>query len=689
MSDSTQKGHPKGLYVLFATEMWERFNFYGMRAILTLFLINALAFKESEASVIYGGFLGLCYLTPMLGGFVADRYLGNRLCIQLGGLTMGIGQLLLFTTATVYSSNLGLAHSVMWVALGVIILGNGFFKPNISSMVGSLYPKGDNRLDSAFTIFYMGINLGAFIGNLICSNVGDVKHDDMRDVSAFKWGFLAASIAMFLGVIVFTFLKNKYIVTPEGKAIGAKPDAAKLQESGEQQAKFSMSSVGMWSAIAVGLACLFYFVIGQNIVYSIIYSSGLSLAGLIITDKSLKKEERDRIAAVYIVGFFVIFFWACFEQAGSSLTYIADTQTDTHLFGWEMPPTLVQNFNSIFVIALAPIFGALWIFLNKRKMEPISPVKQSIGLMILALGYVVIAFQVKGLGDAKLGVVWLVVMYLLHTIGELCLSPIGLSLVAKLAPARFASLLMGVFFLSNASGYALAGTLGALIPNDVEKVVSMDAKDFKYVLIPAHDTIPEKSMMVANSDSAYVVSNLPEPAAYFKENFDQQKSDSLGFILAKSKEGYAVWDFDTTWVKKRDEKGHLDSTCTLHTIKNNYVHPVFTFPLYKFKQILNVTQEKATGDNAEAQAKIDKSWEKGKSDRVARFAFCNNGKNIAVWGKDQVTIWDLNPAKPKFMGFEIKNLFQFLLVFVFLPGSAGILLLLLAPLLKKLMHGVR
>lgn len=470
MSETASKGHPKGLYLLFATEMWERFNFYGMRAILTLFLINALRLSDAESAVVYGGFLGLCYLTPMLGGFIADRFLGNRACIQLGGLTMGIGQLLLFFSATIYSSNLELARMIMWIALGVIVLGNGFFKPNISSMVGSLYPKGSTKLDAAFTIFYMGINLGAFIGMNICSIVGDVKdHDGVRDISAFKWGFLAASIAMVLGVAIFTMWKNRYIVTPEGKAIGAKP--AKAGDDGHvEQAKFTGTAVGLASAAAIGLMCLFHFLFGQNWIYSFIYSSGLALAGLILTDKALTKQERDRIWVIYIIGFFVIFFWACFEQAGSSLTIIADKQTDTNLLGWQMPPSLVQNFNSIFVILLAPLFSVIWVALSKRNREPISPVKQSIGLLFIALGYLVIAFQVKELtGDAKLGVIWLIVLYFLHTVGELCLSPIGLSLVSKLAPQRFSSLLMGVFFLSNASGYALAGTLGALIPPDEEK----------------------------------------------------------------------------------------------------------------------------------------------------------------------------------------------------------------------------
>lgn len=469
-ASASEKGHPKGLGVLFATEMWERFNFYGMRALLTLFLVNALAFSEADSSIVYGGFLGLCYLTPMLGGFIADRYLGNRNCIMLGGFTMGIGQLLLFLSAILYATNVDTAKMVMWSALGVIIIGNGFFKPNISSMVGQLYPKGDGRLDSAFTIFYMGINVGAFLGMLICPLVGDVKlNDGTRVVSAFKWGFLAAGTAMFLGTILFYFLKDKFIVKPDGSPVGAKPDhKAQAQEGG--QAQFSKQAIIGAVAVLLVLVAIFHWVIGINMLYAFIYSSGLTLAGLIMTDKSLTSVERQRIIVLYIVAFFVIFFWACFEQAGSSLTFVADYQTDRRLFGWNMPPSFVQNANSVFIIVFALPFSFLWLKLQQRKLEPISPVKQSLGLLLLSLGYFIIATQVKNLGPhEKLGVIWLIVMYLFHTLGELCLSPIGLSLVAKLAPQRFSSLLMGVWFLANAAGYALAGTLGALLPPTGDK----------------------------------------------------------------------------------------------------------------------------------------------------------------------------------------------------------------------------
>ncbi|WP_264566475.1 peptide MFS transporter [Flavobacterium sp. N3904] len=476
----TKTAHPKGLWVLFGTEMWERFNFYGMRTLLVLFLVNSLMMKEEDASLIYGGFLGLCYLTPMLGGFISDRFFGNRNCIMLGGLMMAVGQLLLFTSASVFGENLGLATTIMYSGLGVIIFGNGFFKPNISSMVGSLYPKQEkSKLDTAFTIFYMGINLGAFLGQFICPLIGDVKSvGGVRDIHAFKWGFLAAAIAMLLGTLVFYFLKNKYVVTPEGKPLGGLPSknvSSDYEEGEAQSAVFTHKSLIVSVIAFVGLFLLFHFSVdGENVVktiiYPIIYASGITLAGLILSDSSLTKVERDRIIVIYIISFFIIFFWAAFEQAGSSLTFIADNQTDRNFFGWPMPASMVQIFNGLFVVALAVPFSMLWDKLRANDKEPISPVKLALGLLLITVSFFMIATQVKDLGTSGLlAIKWLILLYLLNTCAELCLSPIGLSLVGKLSPKRFSSLLYGVFFLSNASGYALAGTLGSILPATGDK----------------------------------------------------------------------------------------------------------------------------------------------------------------------------------------------------------------------------
>lgn len=470
-----KKGHPKGLWVLFGTEMWERFNFYGMRAILTLFLVNSLAMKEETASIIYGAFLSLCYLTPMLGGFISDRFLGNRNCILIGGTMMAIGQMLFFWSASTFQNNHDFSQTLVWVAMGIIIFGNGFFKPNISSMVGSLYPKQEkSKLDTAFTIFYMGINLGAFLGQFICPIIGDVKDaNGVRDIFAFKWGFLAASLAMLIGTTIFYFLKDKYVVSPEGRALGGLPSknvAADFEEGESQKAHFTSGSLVIACICWIALGFTFFYAFHQNVIYSIIYSTGLTLAGLILSDKSLSKIETQRILVIYIVSFFIIFFWAAFEQAGSSLTFIADNQTDRNFLGWQMPPSMVQIFNGIFVVALAVPFSLLWDKLRSKNREPISPMKQAFGLALIGLSYFIIAHNVKDLGnDGLLAIKWLILLYFIQTCGELCLSPIGLSLVGKLAPKRFASLLYGVFFLSNASGYALAGTLGSILPATGDK----------------------------------------------------------------------------------------------------------------------------------------------------------------------------------------------------------------------------
>ena len=519
MSETTVKtGHPKGLWVLFGTEMWERFNFYGMRAILTLFMVNSLMMKEEEASIIYGGFLGLCYLTPMLGGFISDRFFGNRNCIMIGGVMMAIGQMMLFFSASVFSTNLGLANTLMWSALGIIVFGNGFFKPNISSMVGSLYPKQEkSKLDTAFTIFYMGINIGAFLGQFICPLIGDVKDSGgIRDVHAFKWGFLAASIAMILGTAIFFFLKNKYVVTPEGKPIGGLPsghDAADYEEGESQKAEFSMASIIKAVLIFAVIFFIFnYFTEGDNIVktiiYPIIYASGVALAALILMDSTLTKVETDRIWVIYIMSFFIIFFWAAFEQAGSSLTFIADNQTDrTFLFGWQMPASMVQIFNGLFVVIFAFPFSVLWDKLRAKNSEPLSTVKQSIGLLLIAVSYFIIAHNVKDLGNTGLlAIKWLILLYLIQTFAELCLSPIGLSLVGKLAPKRFASLAYGVFFISSAAGYALSGTLGSILPatGDKFKKASELGIDLQGILDKTITPTPEQlKLLDANQISAY------------------------------------------------------------------------------------------------------------------------------------------------------------------------------------------
>ena len=325
---------------------------------------------------------------------------------------MACGQFFMFGSALYFQQN-QFATYLMYCGLGLLILGNGLFKPNISVMVGDLYAPQDKRKDSAFTIFYMGINVGATIAPLWCGLVGDTGNP-----GDFKWGFLSAGIGMLVSVTIFELLKNKYLVTYDGEQIGVLPNSAvevehKLhtpEKEIEHAAKAKPRSILellIWCAGEIALGCLFYFGAGFDLIGSAIFSLCIVLPAFIITDRSLDKTERTRIWVIYIIAFFVIFFWAAFEQAAASLTFFADEQTDRHVFGWEMPTPFFQSFNAIFVVCLAPVFAALWQFLGKRNLEPASPVKQSIGLFLLAMGYLVIAFGVRnvepGVKVSKIG----------------------------------------------------------------------------------------------------------------------------------------------------------------------------------------------------------------------------------------------------------------------------------------------
>lgn len=468
MTDATPKGHPKGLYVLFVTEMWERFSYYGMRALFVLYMTKALMFTKDRGAEIYGSYTGLVYLTPLIGGYVADRYWGNRKSIIVGGALMALGQFLMFLSGTFYK-DVSVATLFMYGGLALLIFGNGFFKPNISTMVGQLYPVGDKRVDSAFTIFYMGINLGAFIAPLLCGYLGDTNRPE-----DFRWGFLAAGVGMLLSLVFFISLKDKFIVTPDGVQIGSKPNQAREEKHDAPVAPVSAKLLVIWGVIFAALLMVLHVWGDIDWIGSFIFALTIAGPGYIISDPGLSKVERERIWVIYIVAFFVIFFWAAFEQAGASLTYFAEEQTQRVVFGWTIPASYFQSINAVAIVLLAPVFVGLWGALGRRNMEPPSPYKQAVGLFLLAVGYVVIAFGVHGLQPGvKVSMLWLVSLYTIHTLGELCLSPIGLSMVNKLAPVKFASLLMGVWFLSTAAANKFAGTLSALYPEPVVSVAAV------------------------------------------------------------------------------------------------------------------------------------------------------------------------------------------------------------------------
>jgi POT family proton-dependent oligopeptide transporter len=455
MSAAAEK-HPKGLYVLFATEMWERFNFYGMRAILVLFLTKALLFDKTFASQVYGSYTGLIYLTPLLGGYIADRYWGNNRSIIAGGIVMAIGEFVLFFCGHFYN-NAAIATPLFYTGLGCMIAGNGFFKPNISSMVGQLYRKGDSKIDAAYTIFYMGINTGGALGPIVCGFFGDTGVE-----GDFKWAFLAGGIAMLLSVVTQMMFQKKYLVNADGQPVGEAPK--------EAPAFFQKIPVMIGFLFLISLTTIALVYIDIKVVsylFWLLLACILFIAFIIFSDASLNFIEKKKVVVLFTVSFFVIFFWSAFEQAGASLTFFASENTQRDLGFFVVPTSFFQSLNSIFVVTLAPLVAWIWVKLGKANKEPSSPFKMAMGLFLLALGYLWIATGVNGVGaGVKVSMIWLVGMYMMHTFGELCLSPIGLSLFNKLAPFKFASLLMAVWFTANAFANKLAGVFSALYPEN-------------------------------------------------------------------------------------------------------------------------------------------------------------------------------------------------------------------------------
>ena len=394
--NQSRKKHPPGLYMLFATEAWERFSYYGMRAILVLYLTatvvnGGLGVDKSAAMGIYGFFTGAVYITPMIGGYLTDRFIGRRLAITIGGILMALGNFSLFASQSL---------TALYIGLGLLIIGNGFFKPNISTIVGDLYEDNDPRRDGAFTIFYMGINVGAFFAPLV---VG---------LMSYRYGFLTAAIGMIVGQLVFNLLGNRYLGD-----IGKEPTGKPKVTAGQKSAA------------------------------------------------PLTKREQKRTAAIVILAVFVIAFWAAFEQAGSSLTLYANDQIDRNVFGFEVPTAWFQSLNPLFIVILAPIMSALWYKLGSSKRGDLkTPTKMALGLVTVGLGFLVLLPAVMYTGNdtaLKVNILFMIVTYFLHTLAELMISPVGLSMVSKIAPIKLASLLMGVWLASSAVANMVAGQLAA------------------------------------------------------------------------------------------------------------------------------------------------------------------------------------------------------------------------------------
>jgi POT family proton-dependent oligopeptide transporter len=431
-------GHPKGLTVLFFAEMWERFCYYGMRGLLVLYLTKALFQGDQQAFAIYGAFTALVYMAPVLGGRIADNILGYRIAILLGALLMAVGEFMI----------LGGNETWLYLGMAAIIVGNGYFKANISTLVGKLYKANDPRRDSGFTIFYIGINIGALLATLVCVYVGERF--------GFKYGFGLAGIGMLLGFFIFLAGQKFYLHHSHP------PHPEKLHK--KIFGPFTQLHVTIFLSIL--LAPVLYVLIIHNSVVG--WLLALTAVYMIYT---LMKEAwkgdkilKHRMIVFIILCFFNIVFWALFEQAGSSLTLFADRNVDRNIFGWfEMTAGQTQFFNPLFIILMGSFFSVLWVKLSARNMNPNIPAKFGIGIMLLGVGYLITMFGKDLHNDAFLVPLWiLIALYFFHTVGELFISPIGLSMVTKLAPPKISGTLMGAWFLSFSGSNFVASQLAKL-----------------------------------------------------------------------------------------------------------------------------------------------------------------------------------------------------------------------------------
>jgi proton-dependent oligopeptide transporter, POT family len=434
-------GHPKALWNLFASEFWERFMYYGMRAMLAVHVAAAFFSHmgdgaRAQASLTYGGFTSLVYMTGIAGGFVADRILGYQRSIMLGGALMAVGSFMLMAPDL----------PTFVLGLAVIVVGNGLFKPNISTMVGKLYAPGDVRRDSGFTIFYMGINAGALFAPLVCASwIGQTY--------GYRWGFFSAGIGMIVGLMVFQLLKGwlGHVGTaPEGK-------------------KGFAPVIQVLLAAAVMVVPVYYLLSKSDILGGLLILMMLALVAYFIYSgvRSGDKVQLHRYIAMLILFLANILFWSLFEQAGSSLNFLAQDfvkMPEVSIFGWTPTFEVFQSVNPVFIILLAPLFAAMWPWLDKKSINPSIPRKFALGLSGAAIGFYVLVFAIKNFVDAggKISWVWLALTYLIHTMGELCLSPIGLAMVTKLAMPKETGLAMGGWFLSIAMANFVAGRIAAI-----------------------------------------------------------------------------------------------------------------------------------------------------------------------------------------------------------------------------------
>jgi proton-dependent oligopeptide transporter, POT family len=440
-SGRTILGHPAGLFVLFFAEMWERFSYYGMRAILVFYLTKHFLFGEEKAYFIYGAYTSLVYITPVIGGYLADRYLGARRAVLAGGVFIAIGHLLIAIAEGPQGAQGGYLNG-FYLGLASIIVGTGFLKANISVLVGELYSRDDIRRDGAYSIFYMGINTGGWIGPIVVGILGERY--------GWSYGFGAAGIGMLAGLVGFVLFRGTLggAGEPRDLPLLKAPAAAGLSREWLIYLGAVAATGVVWLLIqyqeAVGWLLL---VFGIATVAYIVWRSVLTLP----------KVDRDRIFAALFLISLAPLFWGIFEQAGSSVNIFTDRRVDRTIFGWDVPASVFQSVNSAFIILLAPVFAGLWVWLARRGWEPSAPRKFGIGLVLVGAGFLVLVAGATAAGTGLTPVFFIFALYFIHTAGELCFSPIGLSAMTRLSLPNMAGLMMGTWFFATAAGNFIAG----------------------------------------------------------------------------------------------------------------------------------------------------------------------------------------------------------------------------------------
>lgn len=695
-----EKKHPSGLYTLFFTEMWERFSYYGMRALLILYMTRQILYGDTQAYGIYAAYTALVYATPFLGGVIADQILGYRRSIILGAILMAIGHFLMAIESDLF----------FFSALAFLIIGNGFFKPNISSMVGGLYKQGDPRRDGGFTIFYMGINLGAFFSPLACGLLGELL--------GWHYGFGLAGIGMVAGLLVFLRGQRHF-----SKENGAPPNPETLKQPiFAGLSREILVYIGTFLIIPLlGLLIWNYHLMSYFLTPFVVVVFG----GLLFMSFKFPKIERERIWVILILAFFSITFWALFEQAGSSITLFTENNVNREIFGVTIPTSVFQSVNPLFIILLAPIFAGLWVALSKRNREPNTTIKFSLGIIQLGLGFGIFVLGATFAGDSGLvPVIFLLMGYMLHTTGELCISPVGLSMVSKLAPARLVAMVMGAWFLSFSMAQHLGGAIAQLTSTErfmetgltYEPTPGYTGNDkvlLRAYTVNEQDTLYSDNLTVnidvtnepvenitALRDDAFAINKAVKPGEDLKVNLRVPYLDptgSLTDILYSDEARYGETSLDGDTLVYRANNALSDNGIVRDTLHYQLQEKENTDRVNNVMLVITVSEKEVfspTLANNELDVKVQSATTIRKSFNtinVLNNFYVADGQDLGIDIVEDATYgYSLtgNMLNPFVGPTKTIHIYSTVFYYLFILAlGVGVVVFLLTPLLKKWMHG--